>query len=110
MAMKNKALAASSSSRLEDEDIEMLDPEYHQDDSEPSTTVEPRIEDVEDPEEHDDDEEPTAVPVPISEDGPHNEIQPPLTESARPPAGIDESAALAIFGDYRQFGSYMMSL
>jgi E3 ubiquitin-protein ligase TRIP12 len=27
-----------------------------------------------------------------------------------PPAGIDEAAAMAIFGDYRQFGSYMMSL
>ncbi|KAL0569563.1 Ubiquitin fusion degradation protein 4 [Marasmius crinis-equi] len=26
------------------------------------------------------------------------------------PGGLDEAAALAIFGDYRQFGSYMMSL
>jgi E3 ubiquitin-protein ligase TRIP12 len=110
MAMKNKALAASSSSRIEDEDIEMLDPEYHQDDSEPGTAVEPQIEDVEGPEEHDEDEEPAPIPVPTSEDGPDSEIRPPPTESVRPPAGIDESAALAIFGDYRQFGSYMMSL
>ena len=110
MAMKNKALAASSSSRLEDEDIEMLDPDYHRDDSDPGNAVEPQVEDVEEPEEHDEDEEPAPNPEATGEDGTDSETRPPPAESARPPGGIDESAALAIFGDYRQLGSYMMSL
>lgn len=34
----------------------------------------------------------------------------PSSDGPPIPGGMDESAALAIFGDYRQFGSYMMSL
>jgi E3 ubiquitin-protein ligase TRIP12 len=36
--------------------------------------------------------------------------RPILHQKPRAPGGLDESAALAIFGDYRQFGSYMLSL
>lgn len=34
----------------------------------------------------------------------------PSSDAGPIPGGMDEAAALAIFGDYRQFGSYMMSL
>lgn len=73
------------------------------------------------------------VPTPVQDDhrgnygdhddiddhaGPHGEgeddgrdVEESLQSSgARAFAGLDESAAMAIFGDYRQFGSYMVSL
>jgi E3 ubiquitin-protein ligase TRIP12 len=34
----------------------------------------------------------------------------PQTDHDRDATGMDETAAMAIFGDYRQFGSYMMGL
>ena len=34
----------------------------------------------------------------------------PSSDAGPIPGGMDEATRLAIFGDYRQFGSYMMSL
>ncbi|KAF4593200.1 Ubiquitin fusion degradation protein 4 [Pleurotus pulmonarius] len=110
-AMKTKAMAMAGSSRVADDedDVEMLDPEYRQ---ESDPVVEGDAEKVQDEDDHDDenhghelddddDEEDDRDDgdgiVPANEDG----------SSSRPP---DEASALSVFGDFRQFGSYMMSL
>ncbi|KIY68863.1 hypothetical protein CYLTODRAFT_350626 [Cylindrobasidium torrendii FP15055 ss-10] len=53
---------------------------------------------------HDDDEPENDEDNPESDPAPSSGNEPP------PPGGLDDSAALAIFGDYRQFGSFMMGL
>lgn len=103
MAIKS-AIAAASTSRLEDEDVEMLDDECKPEVSDP----EDRIDEEEDNNRNngeednlDQDNESDADDDDENEDESH---PPP------PPGGLDESSAMSIFGDYRQFGSYMMSL
>lgn len=122
MALKSKI--ATSSSRTENEDIEMLEPECtKQVGTDADGSIEEKMvsadaakdrpmEDdklgdtgiVDDDDDDDDDDE--------DDDGnnePGNEDRVP--SNAPPiPGGMDEASALAIFGDYRQFGSYMMSL
>lgn len=44
------------------------------------------------------------------DDGDEGEGAIPSSDGMPAPGGMDEAAAMAIFGDYRQFGSYMMSL
>ncbi|KAJ6534683.1 hypothetical protein DFH09DRAFT_1180315, partial [Mycena vulgaris] len=102
MAVKSKVMAVAGSSRLEDEDTEMLDAEYKQEED-----VEDHHDDVgneeeghpEDDEEDDDEDD---------DDG--GEGEGGMPEGAPIPGGLDETTAMAIFGDYRQFGSYMLSL
>ncbi|KAJ7587961.1 ubiquitin-protein ligase [Mycena floridula] len=111
--MAIKAMAAAGSSRLEDEDVEMLDAEYKPD--------------ISDPEERMDEGEACEEDGGGSEDGAPEEVAhheesgdddddddegDEQSPSDMPPApgGLDEASAMAIFGDYRQFGSYMMSL
>jgi len=105
--MKSKVLATAGSSRVEDEDVEMVDAEYHHESSEPENAIEHHVDEVEDVDEPDQEDESSR---PSGEDGAEVEGQNHSTEAAQPPGGLDESAALAIFGDYRQFGSYMLSL
>ncbi|KAE9398555.1 hypothetical protein BT96DRAFT_957548 [Gymnopus androsaceus JB14] len=120
MAAKAKAMAAADSSQHHDEDINMMDPEFKPEgsDREEDDPVEP-MEDVEeghaeaseiahehigedDGEGDDDDRD--------EDEGDGDEGSSPARGSGMS-GGMDEAAAaLAIFGDYRQFGSYMMSL
>ncbi|KAF7309974.1 Ubiquitin-protein ligase [Mycena indigotica] len=103
-AMKSKAMAVAGSSRIEDEDAEMLDVEYKQEQEAQDNEAHDQPPDEELP--HDDDEDNGS-----SDDG---EDEPDSggggSANAPVPGGLDESAAMAIFGDYRQFGSYMLSL
>jgi E3 ubiquitin-protein ligase TRIP12 len=126
--LKSK-VAVASSSRVESEDVEMLDAEYtKRGDSDVEENMEEKmvpesetkedsskeqvkatgadaVRDEEDDDDDDDDDDEGdgdngegAVPrIPSSDVGPI-------------PGGMDEATAMAIFGDYRQFGSYMMSL
>lgn len=120
-AIKSK-IAEASSSRQEDDDIEMHDADYHEEDEsdfeEPTHMMgasganekqgrgqEGDHDDDEDDGEGDDDK---MLGGPLS-GNPSNAAAPP-SNMPPPPSGIDEAAAMAIFGDYRQFGSYMMSL
>ncbi|KAJ7625532.1 hypothetical protein FB45DRAFT_921679 [Roridomyces roridus] len=100
MVAKNKAMAIAGSSRLEDEDTEMLDAEYkHEEDvDEPNDG---HVEEGVHPDDDEDDDE--------DDDGGDGDGGIP-TGGGPIPGGLDEAAALAIFGDYRQFGSYMLSL
>ncbi|KAL4245224.1 UPL family protein [Abortiporus biennis] len=99
---KAMSIATASSSRREDEDTEMLDNDYVQDDV--NTAVEEkRAEDVQEQEDiHDVD------------DGKDDEDEDEDGEGAdgedHDQGAADDSPSLAIFGDYRQLGSYMMGL
>jgi E3 ubiquitin-protein ligase TRIP12 len=120
-------MAAASSSHIESEDVEMLDPEHtkhDESDIEPQMgeKIEEVVEEVDhgnkgDKEDHlagnaedeDDDGEEDE------DDGEDNHLDSegdriPSSDAGPIPGGMDEATALAIFGDYRQFGSYMMSL
>lgn len=129
-ALKSK-MAVAGSSHIESEDVEMLDPEHTKhDESDIEPQMEEKIEAVaegkadhgkkgdkenhlagaaDDDDEGDDDED--------DDDG-DGENRPgdseggriPSSDAGPIPGGMDEATALAIFGDYRQFGSYMMSL
>lgn len=122
IALKNK-ISAASTSRLDEDDVEMLDPVYgHESDEEHvEGNVDQNVEGCEadghigNPEEAhesggeddgDDDDDDDG------DDGDEGEGNGgiPSSDGGPIPGGMDESTALAIFGDYRQFGSYMMSL
>ncbi|KAJ6519112.1 hypothetical protein C8R45DRAFT_950282 [Mycena sanguinolenta] len=100
-AVKSKAaMAVAGSSRLEDEDTEMLDAEYNKEEEAEEHNDQGGNEEGH-PEEDDEDD---------SEDG-GEEGEGGIPGGAPGiPGGLDETTALAIFGDYRQFGSYMLSL
>lgn len=117
MAAKGKA--AASSSRLTDDDVEMLDSSYKHDISEPESPIdEPmndgtRDNDVSEDEENNDDKPVEGLAGNDEADkaeGNEATNPPPPNDEPPPPAAMDEAAALSIFGDYRQFGSYMLSL
>lgn len=102
---KSKAMTPTlpSTSRTEDEDVEMLDADYmHEDiddDAEKHPDEDDRIMNDEDREDgggtdEDDDEE---ADIGRPEDGGRGGL-------------MDDSAPLSIFGDYRHLGSYMMGL
>ncbi|KAF7370365.1 Ubiquitin fusion degradation protein 4 [Mycena sanguinolenta] len=102
-AVKSKAaMAVAGSSRLEDEDTEMLDAEYNKEE--------------EAEEHHDDGGNEEGHPEEDDEDDDDEDGGGEGGEGGIPggapgiPGGLDETTAMAIFGDYRQFGSYMLSL
>ena len=119
MAAKAKAMAAADSSQHHDEDINMLDPEFKHEDSEheDKDPAEP-MEDVEEgpaegsenvPNEHIGDDEGDGDGDDQDEDqGNHDDDGSPR-QGGSMPGGLDE-AAMAIFGNYRQFGWCMLSL
>ncbi|KZT67358.1 hypothetical protein DAEQUDRAFT_673424 [Daedalea quercina L-15889] len=105
-AAKSKAMSTIASTSRADEDVEMMDAEcMHGEFEQPNEKHEAMdeyaggadiCEDVDCHDEGDDQDE-------------------PLEEDQREPAkqssdGFDEPSAMAIFGDYRQLGSYMMGL
>ena len=130
-ALKSK-MAAASSSHIENEDVEMLDPEHtkhDESDIEPQMgeKIEEILEDKADHENKGDKEDHMACGAEgDDDDGEEDDEEEDGDEDNRPgdseggripssdagpiPGGMDEATALAIFGDYRQFGSYMMSL
>lgn len=117
--MKSKAMAAAGSSRLEDDDVEMLDAEYKQEVSALEESMQAQMEDDEDGEDGGGSEDGHDHGIGDDDEGGdddddgdegENDEDNSLAQEDRPPGGMDESAAMAIFGDYRQFGSYMMSL
>jgi E3 ubiquitin-protein ligase TRIP12 len=126
-AFKSK-MAAASSSQIENEDVEILDPEHTKHDE---SDIEPQMgekieqvvenkvdqenkgdkenhlagtaEDDDDDGEDDDDDDGDGENRPGDSEG--GRI---LSSDAGPiPGGMDEATALANFGDYRQFGSYI---
>ncbi|KAH9479473.1 E3 ubiquitin-protein ligase UPL3 [Psilocybe cubensis] len=122
-ALKSK-MAVASSSRLETEDVEMLDPDYtnskHGDSSDLDESMEEKHDiegqhaegdqDVGIEEAKDDDEDEDEDEDEDGEGGHDDEARVSSSDAGPIPGGMDEATALAIFGDYRQFGSYMMSL
>ncbi|THU92737.1 hypothetical protein K435DRAFT_671560 [Dendrothele bispora CBS 962.96] len=111
---KAKALAAAGSSQLHNDDIEMIDSEYKDEMSDHDEGADEQMDDIEGEGEDEEDG---------SEDGGnHNEEDDDESGenddndgenspgAGGMPNGLDEATAMAIFGDYRQFGSYMMSL
>ena len=125
-ALKSK-MAATSSSHIENEDIEMLDPEHNKhDESDNEPQMEEKMEEVvEDKVDHgnkgDKDDHLAGAAEDDDDDGEEDddddadrpgdsEGRIPSSDAGPIPGGMDEATALAIFGDYRQFGSYMMSL
>lgn len=107
MASVKTKISAASSSRIEDEDVEMLDASYkseHEmcpDENEEQTGVGEASEDHDAGDDDGDDDD--------GVDEGNGDVSMPSSDPPVP-GNIDASAALAIFGDYRQFGSYMMSL
>ncbi|KAL0953368.1 hypothetical protein HGRIS_004605 [Hohenbuehelia grisea] len=111
LAMKSKAMAGSS--RLEDEDTEMIDDEFRQ-------GAENALGDMQEKDvagadqldgggaghadhDHDHDHE-------DEDDDDDEDDTPPSGEAGVIPRAPDEATAMSVFGDFRQFGSYMMSL
>lgn len=119
---------AAGSSHIES-DVEMLDPEHTKHDE---SDVEPQIrEKIEVAQskadfENKDDKEDHLADAAEDDDGEEDDDEDdedgdnrpgdseggriPSSDAGPIPGGMDETTALAIFGDYRQFGSYMMSL
>lgn len=106
MATKAKAAATASTSKIHDEDVDMVD-------SEMLKCEEPSQGDRRDSYANDDDDVDDRDNEPLVEgdvdDGGDDEERSP-TEGSRGFGGLDETAAMAIFGDYRHLGSYMVSL
>ncbi|KAJ7670440.1 hypothetical protein B0H17DRAFT_1209311 [Mycena rosella] len=97
-------MAVAGSSRLEDKGTEMLDAEYkHEDDAEEPHENENEHEEEAHPEDDDDDDDDDRDDGDDGREG-------GMPEGAPIPGGLDETTAITIFGDYRQFGSYMPSL
>lgn len=100
--------AAASSSRHEDEDIEMLDAEYMHDENEsPKEKQEEGTGPQEDHEEDHDDDDEKDEDDGDGDDGGGDDGGGADADQGNSP---EESASMAIFGDYRQLGSYMMGL
>lgn len=104
MAAKAKPAATASTSGIHDEDVDMGDAEMLK-------CEEPSQEDRRDSYEDDDDDadDRDNEPLPVEGDVDDDEERSP-TEGPRGFGGLDETAAMAIFGDYRHLGSYMVSL
>ena len=124
-------MAAASSSHIESDDVEMLDPEHTKhDESDNEPQMEEKMEEiVEDKADHEnkgDKEDHLAGTAECDDDDGEDDEEEDGDDDNRPgdseggrnlssdagpiPNGMDEATALAIFGDYLQFGSYMMSL
>jgi len=121
-------MAIAGPSRLEDEDVDMIDAaetelrkqeDFGAEDhtgpiaevkgTKDGGEVEPEGHSIsgvdDDGEDDDDDDGGDGDDVPGDDEG-----MVPSSDGPPIPGGLDETAAMAIFGDYRQFGSYMMSL
>jgi E3 ubiquitin-protein ligase TRIP12 len=112
MALKSKAIASASatSSRLEDDDVDLVDTEeYKPESSERENVVE---ECHDDGEEHDEDDLGGGEGGDGEDDetGADDGAEAAAVPAERNFAGLDSSTAMGIFGDYRQLGSYMMGL
>ncbi|KAF9047194.1 hypothetical protein BDZ89DRAFT_1058246 [Hymenopellis radicata] len=117
MAMRSKA---ASSSRIQDDDVDMADSDYKREESDHDEPMEGVVEDEKaqgvaggSEEDHDQDlprDEDHDEDSGDNDDSADNDGGLPSGPDGPIPGGLDESAALAIFGDYRQFGSFMMSL
>lgn len=120
MTLKNK-ISAASSSQLEDEDVEMLETAYNHERSDVEEQMnenvaeesgtqnechegEKEIGGDDGGEDDDGDEGDEGEGEGEGDRGISSRVSGPI------PGGMDETSAMAIFGDYRQFGSYMMSL
>ncbi|KAF9245359.1 hypothetical protein BU15DRAFT_85677 [Melanogaster broomeanus] len=97
MAGKTKTGTSASTSRMHDEDTEMLEAEVLK-------CEEPSHEDRKDSYDQDN----GGLPEGDGDGGDDDERSP--TGGPRGFGGLDETAAMAIFGDYRHLGSYMVSL
>ncbi|KAG6853894.1 hypothetical protein C0991_000359 [Blastosporella zonata] len=104
MASVKTKISVASSSRIEDEDVEMLDASYKSEHDGCTDEDETGVGEPDDG--HDDDDDDGD-----DDEGDEGDADVAIPSSDAPPIpGMDASAAMAIFGDYRQFGSYMMSL
>ncbi|KAF8262629.1 hypothetical protein EI94DRAFT_1773142 [Lactarius quietus] len=109
---KSKAMAAPGPSRGEDEDVEMMDVEYkHEASSDHDDQMDLAHDDRDVGADEDGDDNPGGGPA---GDGAGEEDGGGLISGVgglpRGFAGLDESAAMAIFADYRQLGTYMSGL
>jgi E3 ubiquitin-protein ligase TRIP12 len=104
-------MAAPGPSRVEDEDVEMMDVEYKHEASDHDDQIDLAHDDRDGGEDEDGNEN-TGGRLPGDgtgeEDG--GGIHNGIGGLPRGFAGLDESAAMAIFADYRQLGSYMSGL
>ena len=105
-------MAAPGPSRVEDEDVEMMDvPEYKHEASDHDDQMDLAHDDRDGGGDEDGDENAGSPPM---GDGAGDEDGGGLINGIgglpRGFAGLDESAAMAIFADYRQLGSYMSGL
>ncbi|KAI0306092.1 hypothetical protein B0F90DRAFT_1808594 [Multifurca ochricompacta] len=101
---KSKALAAPGPSRVEDEDVEMMDVEYKQEASDHDDQMDHANDDRDGGEDEDGNENIGLRPA---GEGAGEEDGGGMTNGV---GGLDESAAMAIFADYRQLGTYMSGL
>ncbi|KAI9510528.1 hypothetical protein F5148DRAFT_1274737 [Russula earlei] len=110
-AAKSKAVAAPGPSRIEDEDVEMMDVEYKHEGSDRDDQIDLAHDDRDAGEDEDGNEDAGGR---SPGDGAGEEDVGGLANGIgglpRGFAGLDESAAMAIFADYRQLGSYMSGL
>jgi E3 ubiquitin-protein ligase TRIP12 len=109
---KSKAMAAAPGpSRVDDEDVEMMDVEYKHEASDHDDQMDLAHDDRDAGGDDDADENPAGVPA---GDGTGDEDGGGLINGVgglpRGFAGLDENAAMAIFADYRQLGTYMSGL
>jgi E3 ubiquitin-protein ligase TRIP12 len=107
-AAKSKAMAAPGPSRVEDEDVDMMDIEYKHEGSDHDDQIDLAHDDRDAGEDEDGNESRPAGDGAGEEDG--SGIANDIGGLPRGFAGLDESAAMAIFADYRQLGSYMSGL
>jgi E3 ubiquitin-protein ligase TRIP12 len=102
--------AAPGPSRVEDEDVEMMDVEYKHEASDHDDQMDLAHDDRDAGGDEDADENAAGVPM---GDGTGDEDGGLINGVGGLPrgfAGLDESAAMAIFADYRQLGTYMSGL
>ncbi|RDB23948.1 Ubiquitin fusion degradation protein 4 [Hypsizygus marmoreus] len=108
-------ISAAGSSRLEDEDVKMMDADAPYKQDQPTTTTECAHENQEpgaggQDEVHDEEGDEDGDEDEGEGDEGDGDAGMPSSDGPPIPGGMDETSAMAIFGDYRQFGSYMMSL
>ncbi|KAH9172968.1 hypothetical protein EDB89DRAFT_1961917 [Lactarius sanguifluus] len=111
-AAKSKAMAAPAGpSRIEDDDVEMMDVEYKHEASDHDDQMDLAHDDRDEGGDEDGDENAGSGPAGdgAGEDDGGGMIN-GVGGLPRGFAGLDESAAMAIFADYRQLGTYMSGL
>ncbi|TFY64792.1 hypothetical protein EVG20_g5828 [Dentipellis fragilis] len=100
-------MSAPGPSRIQDEDVEMMDVEFKRDSSDHDDQLDVGHDFDDGGEDDEPDDDRGADDDGAEEDGDGDGA---AAAAARTFGGLDESAAMAIFADYRQLGSYMMSL